>query len=456
MLNNLKSVFLYSVIISLFISCTKDIEPVIPNDPDPIESTTPEAPEETDSPEEEANDTEERPTSPEKPALDNPNENLPGQNANSIEIGNGSGDLTIDGNDSKIQGKNLILIKPGTYNYITIKNISGNINSPVFIKNAGLVNIRSGMETINVSNVTIAGDNTPSIEYGFNFHDIAYRAIVLSGKMSGLTLKNLSFKNVRDYVIFADLSNLRHTGSADTRVEGFKILNSKFDNAANIEFKGNFGSGQDNGLVKDLEIAHNIIVNNNGGNFAYFSNVQDYNIHHNVADNINSTQNQHNGIFHMIGNGKFHNNKFTNYQGNMIRAWVFSRGSSPATIEIYNNIAHNTRKYGAFEIQGFDRYIVPGKSTVVNAKVYNNTAGKMNTSKDWEGAMLDLYNFGGTLEYYNNLGYELHQSGQITDMINNMSNTQIIKNTNNKYLRTASEAVSSNFVSKHAGIGANL
>lgn len=458
MLKNLKAVILFSVIISLFISCTKDIEAVIPNDPDPIESTTPEAPEEeTNSPEEEANDSEEDSTLPEeKPGLGNPNENLPGQNANSIEIGNGSGDLTIDGNDSKIQGKSLILIKPGTYNYITIKNISGNMNAPVFIKNAGQVNIRRGMETTNLNNVTIAGDNTPSIEYGFNFHDIAYRAIVLSGKMSGVTLKSLSFKNVKDYVIFADLSNLRHTGSADTRVEGFKILNSKFDNAANIEFKGSFGSGQDNGLVKDLEIAHNIIVNNNGGNFAYFSNVQDYNIHHNVADNINPTQNQHNGIFHMIGNGKFHSNKFTNYQGNMIRAWGFSRGSSPATIEIYNNIAHNTRKYGAFEIQGFDRYIVPGKSTVVNAKVYNNTAGKMNTSKDWEGVMLDLYNFGGTLEYYNNLGYDLHQGEQISDMINNMSNTKIIKNTNNKYFETASEAVSSNFASKHAGIGANL
>jgi hypothetical protein len=329
------------------------------------------------------------------------------------------------------------------------------MNSPVFIKNGGQVTIRGGMHTENITNVTIAGDNTPGLEYGFNLHDISYRGITLSGKMSGVTLKSLSFKNVRDYVIFADLSNLKHNGSSDYRVERFKILNSKFDNAANIEFKGNFGSGSDNGLIKDLEIAHNTIVNNNGGNFAYFANVQDYNIHHNVADNINPTQNQHNGIFHMIGNGKFHNNKFTNYQGNMIRAWVFSRGSSPSTIEIYNNIAYNTRKYSAFEIQGFDKYLVSGKSTFVNAKVYNNTVGKMNTSKDWDGVVLDLYNFGGTLEYYNNLGYELVQGKPITDMINNMSNTKIIKNTNNKYFATASEAVSSNFASKHAGIGAN-
>lgn len=455
MLKNRKAVLLLSVIISLFISCTKDIEPVIPTDPDPIESPIHE--EDIVTPDdEEPGSPDEEPGSPdEQSGVDIPAENPSGQTGNSVEVGTGSGDLTIDGNDAKIKGKNLITVKAGTYGYIKISNISGNVNAPVFIKNAGQVTIRGAMETHNITNVTIAGDHVRGITYGFNFQDVSFRAMTLSGKMSGVTLKSLSFKNVKDYVIFADLSNLRHQGSSDTRVEGFKILNSKFDNAAGIEFRGNFGSGQDNGFVKDLEIAHNTIINNNGGNFAYISNVQDYNVHHNVGDNINPTQNQHNAMFHMIGNGKFHNNKFTNYQGNMIRAWVFSRGSSPATIEIYNNIAYNTRKYSAFEIQGFDRYIVSGKSTVVNAKVYNNTAGKMNTSKDWDGVILDLYNFGGTLEYYNNLGYELHQGKTITDMINNMSDTRIINKTNNKYFGTASEAVSNNFASKHAGIGAN-
>src|SRR5699024_603657 len=118
---------------------------------------------------------------------------------------------------------------------------------------------------------------------------------------------------------------------------------------------------------------------------------------------------------------------------------------------------YNTRKYGAFEIQGFDRYQVSGKTTFVNAKVYNNTIGKMNTSRDWEGGILDLYNYGGTLEYYNNLGFELHQSKTITNMINNMSDTKI-NESNNKYFGSASEAVSntSDFRSKHSGIGSNL
>src|SRR5690606_38703176 len=128
---------------------------------------------------------------------------------------------------------------------------------------------------------------------------------------------------------------------------------------------------------------HNTFINSNAGVLVFVPNVQDYDIHHNIVNNVNPSNNNHNGIFQMIGNGKFHNNKLTNFQGNAIRAWVFSRGTSPSTIEIYNNITYNTRKYGAFEIQGFDRYIISGKTTFVNAKVYNNTAGKMNVSKDW-------------------------------------------------------------------------
>src|SRR5690606_34239467 len=150
-----------------------------------------------------------------------------------------------------------------------------------------------------------------------------------------------------------------------------------------------------------------------------------------------------------------------NYQGNAIRAWVYSRGNSPATVEIHNNICYNTRKYGAFELQQFSRNLVAGKSTFVNAAVYNNTVGKMNTAKDWEGQILDLYNIGGTLSYYNNLGFELFSSNSnkpISNMINNMSDTKIIVDQNNKYFSSAAAAVTNTdtFSSIHDGIGARL
>jgi hypothetical protein len=98
----------------------------------------------------------------------------------------------------------------------------------------------------------------------------------------------------------------------------------------------------------------------------------------------------------------------------------------------------------------------PGKSTFVNAKVYNNTVGTMNTSKDWEGQILDLYNIYGTLEYYNNLGFNLVASRPITNMMNNMSNTKVIVNKSNKYLTKQSSAVLDviHFVTEYLGIGA--
>lgn len=379
------------------------------------------------------------------------------------DLGTGSGYLTIDGSTLNLNANSFIRIKAGNYKGITIKNIVGTTAKPVFIKNLGQVNLAEGLSTDNLTNVIIDGDNTAGLTYGFVFTDIAYRAISMNGKMSGVILKSMSFKNVQDYVISCTNNNndIAYTGSADTRTDNFKILNCLFDNVGQISFGGTLSKdlGQDTNFFKDLEIANNIFQNSNCGSLVSINNVQDYNIHNNVANNINPTTTIHSGIFFMQGNGKFHDNKLTNYEGNSIRMWLYSRGSTPATCEIYNNICYNTRKYGAFELQAFDRNMYPGKSTFANAKVYNNTVGHMNTNKDWEGQILDLYNTGGSLEYYNNLGFELFSSTKtITNMINNMSDTKITVDTNNKYVTTQQAAVSNitSFVSLFTGIGATL
>lgn len=377
----------------------------------------------------------------------------------SYEVGTGSGYLTIDGNSLDLSSIKLIKVKGGTYKGIYVKNIIASPASPVKIVNNGQVNISEGMETDNVSYVTISGDAISGLTYGFAFENIALRAIKLNGLMNGVTLKNMSFKNVNDYCIAGEKtngSNLVYNGNSDTRVENFKILNCFFDNAGQISFGGNLNENEDTGLFKDVEIAYNTFQNTDAGSVCAFTNVQDYNIHHNVVNNINQTSNNHNGVFYMQGNGIFHDNKLTNYQGNAIRMWIYSRGSSPATVEIYNNICYNTRKYGSFEIQQFDRNIIAGKTTFVNAKVYNNTVGKMNTSKDWEGQILDLYNFGGTLDYYNNLGFELYKvQGTITDMINYNGNAAKTNISNNKYFAQQSSAITdiSSFISLFTGIG---
>lgn len=399
---------------------------------------------------------------PTPPAPSAPPSDVPAD-ATVIELGRGEGEnLTIDGATLKVTSNAFIKIKGGRYSSIVIKNISAPVDKPFFIKNDGVVKITSVMNTSNINNVIISGDNLSTEKYGFQFENISFRAISMDGRMNNVTIKNMSFKNVSDYVIAGEKNNgdsFPYNGTPESRTENLKIINCLFENAGSISFGGNLNSEtrEDSGLFKDVEIAYNIFQNTaDAGTLCSFTNVQDYDIHHNVVNNVNTTNNNHNGIFYMQGNGKFHDNKLTNYQGNSIRMWLYSRGSTPATNEIYNNICYNTRKYGAFELQAFPRNIYAGKSTYANAKVYNNTVGKMNTSQDFEGQILDLYNTFGSLEYYNNLGFDLNSKKSVTNMINNMSDTKITKDTNNKYTATQSEAVfdTNTFQSKYSGIGA--
>lgn len=374
-----------------------------------------------------------------------PKDSVP-HTATIYNVGKGCGNLIIDGAVLKIKDSGLIKIKAGKYETITIKNILVESNKRVYIKNGGEVMVTGAMYTENLSNVTISGDNIDHIQYGIKFIDIPFRAIAMNGKMDGVTLRNLSFINVKDYVIAGERSNgaeFNYLGTPETRTQNFKILGCSFDNAGQIVFGGNLNKdlGEDTGFFKDVEVAFNVFKNTDAGTVCAFTNVQDFKIHHNYVNNINLTNNNHNGVFYMQGNGDFYDNVLRNYQGNAIRMWPYSRGKIPATNSIYNNICFNTRKYGAFELQAFERNLVPDKTTYANAKIYNNTVGQMNTSHDWEGQILDLYVTGGTLQYYNNLGFDLYSSNgvQPVNMINNMSNTKIIQETNNTYLTDQGE-----------------
>lgn len=378
-----------------------------------------------------------------------------------IHVGSAEGgNLVIDGTRLSINSNTIVEIASATYQTITIRNISGSEKSPVIIRNNGLVTVKNAMETNDIRHVKITGNNTPEIEYGFLFRNISYRAINMGGTMDFVTFSHISFENVNDYCISAFGENnsgrLVYVGTPESRTNNFKILNCKFDNTGSVMLGGELNEGTDRGLFKGVEIGYNIIKNSDHGALFVFTNVEDFDIHDNLVDHVNPTNNDHNGIFYMQGNGNFHHNILTNYQGNAIRLWAYSRGETPQTVEIHHNICYNTRKYGAFEIQTFDRNMIPGKTTYVNAKVYNNTVGKMNTSKDWDGQILDLYNMrGGHLEFFNNLGFDLYSEGGISDMIN-MGDDSITDKSNNVYKQNWQQAVVDikSFVSKVANVGA--
>ncbi|RYF26544.1 MAG: hypothetical protein EOO42_01195 [Flavobacteriales bacterium] len=352
--------------------------------------------------------------------------------------------------DLSIYSNQKIKLKPGNYSGIYI---TGNRLNNIIIDASGVV--------LDNSTIELGSGNLVEI-YGIKMTNNKFRVLRFDFGLNNFHLYNSTFINCGDYALYCNgAKDVDYKGTDATANVGLKIINNTFDNFGNIQMEGKFDkdSNSDKGFFKNPEIAYNTFKNNPDlGSAVVFENVEGYNIHHNIVDNINASNNNHNGIFFMQGSGKFHDNKLTNYQGNSIRAWAYSRGSTPTTIEIYNNICYNTRKYGGFEVQGYERYLIAGKTVKANVKVYNNTVGKMNTSKDWDGQLLDVYGFLGKVEVYNNLGFDMNTTkwqSSVTDMINKQAEADITESTN-KYFPNASDAVTdlTTFKSKINGVGA--
>ncbi|MFT4092264.1 MAG: hypothetical protein QM640_01400 [Niabella sp.] len=383
-----------------------------------------------------------------------------------INVGSGSGSLTIDGSNlvingskSSFQNGDVVKIKSGSYSDITIKNISVSDGTRVTIVNDGGLVLLDGTKQMTLSdlnNVTISGTGVSADGRGFVFQNNSYRAVVLSGTVNNFTLQNAYFKNVSDYVItYSALNSKVYTGSDDSYTSNLAFLNIDAENVSTlIQLDGDINTANFTGLVKGIEIAHISCINSpNIGSVVYMGDADNYNIHDNYVNNVNTSNNNHNGIFFIHGNGKFYNNKITSHQGNGLRAWIYSI-SGTSNVEIYNNIVYNSRKYSAFEVQVPAYMYATSVFAPANAKVYNNTVGKMNTEGDsFPGRLLDVYNTYGTLQVSNNLVF----SNNDNQILNNMSSTTIT-NTNNVYVSAESDAIvnTTSFTSKISGVGASL
>ena len=401
-----------------------------------------------------------KPAEPEVPQVESPST---GSFSRTYQLGTGSGNLSINGNTLTIDGNVLIKVKGGTYQSITISNING-IKGTVTIQNDGLVKLTSGqMRLTNLNNVIITGNGTSGLSKGFQFSDNSYRSVEVDGVLNNFTFQYASFKNIRDNAITYKY-DAAYNGSETSYSKNVKFLNIDCDNTGQfLSGAGSVEKGAIEGYIKNLEIAYLNFKNSaDVGTIVWLGNVEDYNIHHNTVNNINTTNNNHNGIFLLNGNGKFHHNKVSNHQGNAIRAFCFTVGTTPKQVLIYNNIVFNSRKYSAFEVQAFEENIVSGKTTYVNAEVFNNTCGSLNLSNDWQGNLVDVYSLiGGKCKVYNNLAYNLPApyviAGQVSSLIPNAYN--------NLYFKTWSEAgildevnfrLSSNSPAKGKGVATPL
>ncbi|PTS94520.1 hypothetical protein DBR11_23150 [Pedobacter sp. HMWF019] len=358
-----------------------------------------------------------------------------------VDVGTGSGDLSIDGKSLPLKCNDKIRIAKGSYKSITIKNIQAEDGCAITVTNNGLVDINGNFSQMNLSNlkgVIISGNGDPGIQYGFQFHDNSYRSIIISKPYTSSTIQYVSFKNIQDYVISYDPKTV-YDGSEGSYSKNLKFLNIRCENTSSfLQFPGSVENGPIIGLIKGLEIANLTFVNSSKvGTVVWIGNVEDYDVHNNRVDNINTENNNHNGIFHFMGNGKFHDNYVSNHQGNALRAWTYSIGT-PKEVLIYNNIVVNSRKYSAFETQSFENYM-RGSVTYANAKVYNNTCGNLNLNKDWYGNVVDVYNLeGGTCQVFNNIGFNFPAPNPVTLISNQQSVTKPTES-NNLYFTSIDE-----------------
>ncbi|MBB2148417.1 hypothetical protein [Pedobacter gandavensis] len=371
---------------------------------------------------------------------------IPG-NSKVIEVGTGSGNLSIDGKTLGITGNTVIKIKGGSYSDIQIANIVL-ANGTAFVLNDGLVEIVGNrqMTLSNLKNVTISGNGTPGIDKGFVFRDKSSDAasIQLKNDINDFTLKYVSFSNVNTYNAIQYNSEKVYNGSESSYSKNLKFLYIDAVNTGTlIRFRGSVENGTITGLVKNVEVAYlNFRDSRAVGSVVALENAEAYDLHNNTVQDINQSNDNHNGIFYVQGNGKFYNNLIKNHQGNAIRAWAYSIGTTPQEVLIFNNIVINSRMYSGFELQAFERNMLPGKTTFVNAKVFNNTCGNLLPKEQFPAQILDLYGLqGGKTDIFNNLGYKFTLVGQNnTNFIYNDMGPTPPNAFNNKYFKTAAEA----------------
>jgi hypothetical protein len=293
-----------------------------------------------------------------------------------------------------------------------------------------------------VSNLTISGDGTLGIDKGFVSRDnLYYHSIILNTASQNLTIQNFSFSNIGNVVIYNVGTNVYTPGQTASYTQNLKILNNTCTNTSTfMQLGGDVIGGVITGLVKNLEIANLNFSNSNCGIVVFAANADNYDIHNNTITDINQTNNNHNGIFQIKGSGSFHHNLVKNHQGNAIRAWIRSFGTVPQDVLIYNNVVVNSRKYSAFEVQSFANEISPGVTTYANAKIYDNTCGNLNLSKDWYGVIVDVYDlFGGTCNVYDNVGFNFPAPNPNSYIVNQQASTTPVL-TNNVYFTTAQDA----------------
>lgn len=335
-----------------------------------------------------------------------------------INVGSGSGTLTVDGDSLSLIPGDTIVIAGGDYEGLTVKNILNpdgeEIIRIIFDGQVNIINEGTCYFT-HLRNVIIDGSTIAGTEYGFFYRGTNYTACSY-GDINHIVFRNLAFENIYDAAWRLDdsIGLVEYNGTPESYLQDCKFINCYYDNSSVFSGGGDLDILNDSitGLLVDFQFLGCIIKNTSSGSPIYISGGQRILVKDCKFDNINTVNNNHNGIIMVKGSCDVVNNRLSNYQGNLIRLWPFTVADThietgPKTCNFVGNTIFSSRKYGAFEGQGFDDYYKEGFTTYCNIDIFNNTCGNMNQNIDpvvFTGKIYDNYDlYGGTARIFNNI-----------------------------------------------------
>src|SRR5882757_8747002 len=208
-----------------------------------------------------------------------------------VSIGTGSGELNYPTAQAtlNLQDGDTLVINAGVYQGITLSNITASPGKRIYVINNGLVQIAYSWVGFNMNyltNVTIEGDGTPGITYGFYIHDMNIRGMDILHRLEGTYLSYFSFANIQDYGIYLLDNSLVYNGSNNTLFYDLKFTHFKFHNISQSPFQFGDWNHLDlglTGMIRKLEIAYcdiDSIMNN--GEIIHLNRTVNANIHHNT------------------------------------------------------------------------------------------------------------------------------------------------------------------------------
>lgn len=331
-----------------------------------------------------------------------------------FNVGAGSGNLVIDGADQTkpwypLQDNDKFVIAAGSYQTIDIQNINKiteveGVNENDVITMYGVIKNATGLVVSNL-----------------NYKDSAQRSLVMSETLKDIIITDCKFANISNYAIHLDGKSVVYPAKA---AENIKILYCDFGASGNVFMEGQVnysgGSPVDNGFIDGFEVAYCTFHDTTSqGTLVSLGNSVNYKIHHNTVKNVNLTVTPgtlHARLFFAKGIGEMYNNRAEDYYGNLCVQWLFTRGSTPASTRMYNNIGINSQYYSLLEVQTPAELTGAGV-TYATPEIYYNTAINMGqhpnlTQANFASVVVDVYVLNGATPIIrNNVGINVLAEG---------------------------------------------